>query len=193
MSITLTINGVAYTYPSGASDTNWAAEQVAAMQALTAVANASVQVLETNVTPVGTGADTTEDNLMTYSLPANTLSTNGMGVRVTALGVGVNTADATTVRAYFGSTLLGTLVLTASQVNSWRAEFEVFRTGAATQVTGCTITNGGTAQASQTTANTASATLSGAVTIKLTGQRASSGVANSVQQLYMAVELIPAA
>lgn len=193
MSITLTINGVAYTYPSGASDTNWAAEQVAAMQALTAVANASVQVLETNVTPVGTGADTTEDNLMTYSLPANTLSTNGMGVRVTALGVGVNTADATTVRAYFGSTLLGTLVLTASQVNSWRAEFEVFRTGAATQVTGCTISNGGTAQASQTTANTASATLSGAVTLKFTGQRASSSVANSVQQLYMLVELVPAA
>ena len=36
MSITLTIDGSAYPYPSNASDDNWAAQQVAAMQALAA-------------------------------------------------------------------------------------------------------------------------------------------------------------
>lgn len=36
MSITLVIDGTGYPYPSDASDTNWAAQQVAAMQALAA-------------------------------------------------------------------------------------------------------------------------------------------------------------
>lgn len=196
MSITLTIAGVAYSYPSGAADTNWAAQQVAAMQALVAVANAAPRVLETNVTPAGSGADTTEDNLMTYTLPAGTLSANGQGIRVTAMGAGVSTVDVTTLRCYFGASagaLVVSKVLQASQINVWRATFEVFRTGAATQVAFGTIFNGGTASTTVTGGNEPTSTLSSALTIKLTGQRASSSVANSVIQTAWAIEFIPAA
>lgn len=193
MSVNLTIGTTVYPYPSGAADTNWAAEQVAAMQALAAIATQAPRVLETNITPVGTGADTTEDNLMTYVLPAATLSADGMGVRVTAMGVGVSTADVTTLRVYFGSANVGAKILTASQINTWRVVFEVFRTGAATQVAGGIIGNGGSVNSTTTFGDLPTQTLSSNITIKLTGQRASSSVANSIQQLYMSVELIPAA
>lgn len=193
MSITLTIDGETYTYPSNAADTNWAAQQVAAMQALAAAHGSSVRVLATNVTPAGTGADTTEDNLMTYPLPAGTLSANGQCIRVTAMGIGVSTADATTLRCYFGSTAIVTKVLEASQINSWRAVFEVTRTGAATQVAGGTIENGATICSIANRITAVSETLSGAVTIKLTGQRASTSVANSIIQYLMTVEFLPAA
>lgn len=209
MTIAINILGVDYDAPSSAADTNWAADQVALEQALatglnntatdlteaeaniTALQGNRVKVLSKNVTPVGNGADTTEDNLMTYTVPGGTLASNGQCVRVTASGIGVNTADATTVRAYFGSALLGTLELTASQVNSWRAVFEVFRTGASAQVTSCVIINGGVAQKLQTTANTGTETLASDVVLKFTGQRASTATANSVQQLSMVVELLP--
>ena len=36
MSVNITIDGVVYPYPSGAADTNWAANQVAVMQAIAA-------------------------------------------------------------------------------------------------------------------------------------------------------------
>lgn len=189
--IDIDIFGTDYPVPSGAADTNWAAQQIAFEQALASAVNRAPRVLSLNVTPVGTGADTTEDNLMTYALPADTLSVNRMGVRVTAMGTGVNTADATTVRAYFGSTAVASKVLTASQANSWKVVFEVFRTGAATQIASGFVANGGTATDIAQASSLPSATLSGAVTIKLTGQRASSSVADSVAQYFMLVELIP--
>lgn len=144
--------------------------------------------LTTNVTVVGSGADTTEDDLMTYSLPASTLGSNGRGVRVTAWGDGVSTADVTTVRGYFGATAVLTKVLTASQANTWKAVFEVMRTGAATQIATGVLHNGGTATSFVQANSSPAETLSGAVTIKFTGQRAVSSVANSVRQLGMIIE-----
>lgn len=57
MSITLTINGVSYPYPNSAADTNWAAMQVAAMQALAAACTPPTWV---DLTPAGTWAGTME-------------------------------------------------------------------------------------------------------------------------------------
>lgn len=148
-------------------------------------------ILAKNITTVGSGADTTEDNLMTYSLPAATLGANAQGIRVTAWGDGANTADVTTIKGYFGATAVVTKVLTASQANTWWAEFEVFRTGATAQTASGTIQNGGTANSAAQTNAAPGETLSGAVTVKFTGQRATSSVANSLRQLGMTVELLP--
>lgn len=190
MSVTLTINGTAYTYPSGASDTNWAAEQVAAMQALTAVANAGVLVLETNTTPVG-NVNTGEDDLMTYSLPANTLNANAQGVRVTAWGRTPSNANAKTLKMYFGTTAVLSFSLTANQVNAWRASGIVMRTGAATQISDATLLQGGTATALAVALDAGpTATLSGAVTIKCTGAATTT---NDIVQEGMIVEFLPAA
>lgn len=143
-----------------------------------------------NTSVVGTGADTTEDNLMTYSLLANAMSADGKTVRVTAWGDGVSTADVTTVRGYFGATAVVTKVLTASQANTWRAEFTVTRTGATAQVASGEVKNGGTAASLAQSNSSPAETLSGAVTIKFTGQRATSSVANSIRQLGMLVEFL---
>ena len=193
MAISITVAGVSYSVPSSAVDTDWAAAQIAFEQALaaTVATGPAAQRLSSNVTPVGTGADTTEDNLMTYTLPAGTLASNGQGIRVTACGVGVSTADVTTLRCYFGSTAVVTKVLEASQPNFWRVQFEVFRTGPATQICTGIIGNGVTANSTSTGTAAASETLSAIVHLGFTGQRASTSVANSIQQLSMLVELIP--
>lgn len=141
-----------------------------------------------NSTAVGNAADTTEDNLITYSLPANALSVNNKAVRVTTWGSGVSTADATTVKCYFGATAVLTRILTASQANTWRATFEVVRTGATAQIATGAFINGGTVVTSVQSNASPGETLSGAVTIKCTGQRAVTSSANSVQQLGMVTE-----
>lgn len=143
-----------------------------------------------NTSAVGNAADTSEDNLMTYSLPAASMSSNGRGVRITAWGSGVSTTDVTTVRCYFGATAVTTKVLTASQANTWKADFAVIRTGATTQVASGSILNGGTTSSVTQATASPGETLSGAVTIKCTGQRATTSSANSVQQLGMVVEFI---
>lgn len=141
-----------------------------------------------NATAVGNAADTTEDNLMSYALPANSMDQNLRSVRVTAWGDGVSTADATTVKCYFGATAVVTKVLTASQANTWRTTFEVIRTGAATQVASGTLVNGGTASSTVQSNASPGETTSGAITIKCTGQRATTSSANSVRQLGMITE-----
>lgn len=209
MTVAISINGTDYDVPATAADTNWAADQVAFEQALAAAvttnttdiseADAAITVLEgnrvkvlsKNVTPVGNGADTTEDNLMTYALAGGTLATNAQGVRVTAWGDGVSTAEATTLRGYFGATLLTTRIFTASQANTWRVVFEVFRTGATTQTATGAVWQGGNTNVTIQTNAAPAETLSGAVTIKFTGQRAVSSTANSVRQLGMVVEFLP--
>lgn len=136
----------------------------------------------------GSGADTTEDNLTSYAVPAGAVAVNGRGLRVTAWGDGVSTADVTTIKGYFGATAVVTKVLTASQANTWRAEFEVVRTAATTQVaTGC-LFNGGTAATLVQSNSSPAETLANAITIKFTGQRTVSSVANSLRQLGLVVE-----
>lgn len=160
-----------------------------AMGATTAVVSYN-GTLTVNTSTVGSGADTTEDNLQTFAMVAGTISVNGRGVRYTASGDGVSTADVTTVRCYFGATVCATKVLTASQANTWRMQFEVLRTGAATQTCSGDISNGGTAGSVQQTNATPAETLANSITVKCTGQRATSSVANSVRQLTGVLETI---
>lgn len=147
-----------------------------------------------NVVPVGNAANTTENDLMLYTLPAGTLAVDGQGIRVTAWGTGVNTADATTLRGYFGATEVFEVILTASQPNLWRVTFDILRTGAATQA-GCTLINvspfsGGTHSAI-VQLSTPTEILNNAIIIKLTGQRASTAVADSITQVAMLVQQLP--
>ena len=65
-------------------------------------------VLNVNTTAVG-NVTTGEDNLITYSLPANTLSVNGMALRIVAWGLTANNANAKTLKVYFGTVVIGTL------------------------------------------------------------------------------------
>ena len=148
-----------------------------------------VGTLSVNTTAVGNvGAGT--DDLMTYSLPANSLSANGKGVRVTISGRVANNANAKTLTFMFGASTVN-IALRSTLDQAWFAVFHIIRTGANTQIiTGDTHTS----VANLTTTNegavvdtTATETDSGAITIKCTAV----GVAdNDVVQKFMMVEFI---
>lgn len=141
-------------------------------------------VINVNTTAVGNvGAG--EDDLITYSLPANTLTTNGQGVRTT-MWFSLTTANAKIVKAYFGATLVYNQA-GASQVTAGAIylEMTVVRTGAATQLcaaAGSSII--GTWERGEVAS--AAETLSGAVTIKATGEAVAN---NDIQQLAQIVEV----
>lgn len=156
----------------------------------TAANQSAIGTFSKNMTVVGNAADTSEDNLMTSALPNNGLNVDGRGIRVTAWGDGVSTADVTTVKCYFGATAVVTKVLTASQANTWRAVFEVLRTAATTQTASGTLWNGGAANSTAQTNSAPGETLANSITVKCTGQRATTSTANSVRQLGMIVEVL---
>lgn len=117
---------------------------------------------------------TSEEVLATYTLPANALSANGKGVRITAWTTGTGAGQKIT-RIRFGG-LAGTIV--AGTVSSGGAGVHVvhatvLRTGAATQVAmGQGFINGGSAN---NTGSSPTQTLSGTVDIVVTGTSAVAG------------------
>lgn len=145
------------------------------------------RVLSINTTTVGNVTGGTDD-LMTYSLPANTLSASGHTLRVTVGGRTAANANVKTVTFNFGSTATTINPATAAPNNvSWEADFVITRTGAATEITFGSSRFGSVFQGSYRT--TPTETLSGAVTIKCTGLSGSSAT-DDIQQDYMLVEAL---
>lgn len=142
-------------------------------------------VLTVNLTAVG-NVTTGEDDLMSYSLPASTLSANGMGVRVTSWGITANNANTKTVKMYFGTAVM-TQALTASIAGSWHIQGVSFRTGAATQDNSYALNQGATDIAhAEFVATTVDETA--AIAIKCTGE--SSSATDDIIQEGQLVELI---
>jgi hypothetical protein len=145
-----------------------------------------LQRLAANVTPVSNGT-TVETDLMTYDLPADTLSANGMAIDVLAFGTSANNANVKTVKVYFGATVVLSFTV-ADTATPWRVRMHVMRTGAATQVatadatgtTGTGVLGGGAAPAEDLTTDT---------TIKVTGQ--SDTASADLTQVALSVRLVP--
>ena len=97
----------------------------------TGLSNA-VGVADVNNTAVG-NVGTGTDDLMTYSLPTNSLSGNEKGVKITAWGTFANNANAKTLTLAFGSATILTNALTINVAATWYIEAYVFRTGTDTQ------------------------------------------------------------
>lgn len=92
-------------------------------------------VLNVNTTAVGNVGASGPDDLQTYQLPANSLTTTGRGIRIRAWGTTANTANAKTVRLTIGPTptALITKILNVSVAGTWELEACIIRTGASTQ------------------------------------------------------------
>jgi hypothetical protein len=88
--------------------------------------------ISVNVTDVG-NVSTGEDDLMTYSLPANVLSADLKAIRVTAWGTYGATANTKQIKAYFAGTSV-TIANHSVNTGDWAAEMTIVRTGASTQV-----------------------------------------------------------
>lgn len=94
-----------------------------------------VGALEVNTTSDGNTGLSTDSPLQTaYSLPANSLSGNDKGVRITHWGTGAANANTKTLTAFFGTTRIIEAASTTANALSWKIVVHVFRTGASTQV-----------------------------------------------------------
>lgn len=125
-------------------------------------------VTTTGAGNVGTG----EDDLASYSVPANTLAVNGQSLWYEVWGKVAGNANAKTIRVKFGTDTVFTSLNMASSVGTWRIRGRIIRTGAATQLTMSDhVQDGGAFAAASSTGLTQ--TLSGALTFKVTGEAVS--------------------
>lgn len=122
-----------------------------------------------------TTAVTTEETLWSQSLPASTLTTDGSALMIRAFGNFAANGNTKTIKMKFGSTSITANNVTAAPNGaSWYAEMIVSRISGSSQYVFENAKVGSAAQAAQTTA--ASETLSGAITMSITGQN---GTANA--------------
>lgn len=143
--------------------------------------------LSINTTAVG-NVGTGEDDLITYSMPANTLASNGNGIRITAWG-NVNHNGTNIVRLYFGTQLLEEITISGTSDHRWRAVATVWRTGTSAQVFEAQMNehNGGSSS-SAVDNGTATEDETAIIIIKCTGDALND---NDIVQKGLMVELIP--
>ena len=126
-----------------------------------------------DTTPVS-NSGTGETNLMTYSLPANTMGTDADYVLLDLSGEFVSPTGNSRLRVYFGSTVIFDTTALAFTTGTWRFQAKVTRTSSTDQVAVTTF-SGDTTLVPVTGRTAAPAeTMSGAITIKVTGQGAAS-------------------
>lgn len=134
-------------------------------------------VFAVDTTSAQTAANTSETDLVTDSLDANSLSANGKGVKVKAWGTFAANGNTKTVKLYFGATVIATVTGAYNGV-AWEVEAIVLRTGATTQEAGGHGLVSG--QSPTVTRSAPGETLSGAVTIKATGQNGTAAAGDIV-------------
>lgn len=143
-------------------------------------------VLSVNTTSTGNGADTSEDTLLSYSLPAKTLSAAPKGLKIRAWGNTAANADNKTMKLYFGSEVIATATA-ATNAKGWYLELEVYKTAANAQV----VFGKGQVDTTNVTPliTTGAETDTAAITIKVTGQ-AGTGNANDIVAKGLIVEML---
>lgn len=136
---------------------------------------AGAVVLANSSTNVTTTLVATEQDLFNFPVLANTLSANNQFLVLTFRDRNAATANTKQLRMYFGATLIGDTTAVASNNNWWNGDCIIWRTGAATQKAICgaaNITNTGswaTGSGGGMNISTPAETLSGPVTIRITG------------------------
>jgi hypothetical protein len=132
---------------------------------------------------IGTG----EDNLMSYTLPANAMNAASRGVRITAYGYTATNANAKTLRVYFGATLIGSLSLTTGQFSSWRCDGEVLWEAGSLMRATMQIVQGGTVTNFDCKGTTVTHDPTTSALIRVTGEATADF---DIEQIGMIVEFI---
>jgi hypothetical protein len=131
------------------------------------------RLLTTDTTVVATSG-TGEDNLTSYTLPANTLAVNGQSIRITAYGTQTGDAGNKTVRLYFGGLNIGATPVPDTTHRNWSFACVLTRTTTTDSIL-VTVANVGTNSATLGDNSTAvsapsGVSHSGTIIIKCTGQ-----------------------
>jgi hypothetical protein len=128
-----------------------------------------VGVVNSDTTAVG-NVDGGEDDLITYSLLANSLSGNGKGLQVTFFGTTAANANNKTLKIYFGASQILTTGAVGANDKDWKVTAIILRDGATSQI--C-ISEGRFNDTEVEPAFTdAAEDETGAITIKATGESA---------------------
>lgn len=125
----------------------------------------TLYVTTTQTGNIGTG----EDDVASFSVPANTLATDGDSLWFEASGTATNNANAKTLRVRFGTSGTTQVFSQAYTINvggQWTLAGRVIRTGAATQKGYCAMEGNQVRTANAVT--NLNQTLSGAVTLRVT-------------------------
>jgi hypothetical protein len=142
-------------------------------------------VLHVNTTSVGTDANTTEKDLMTYTIGAAKLSA-GKVVRLTAYLANAATATTKTGRLYFGGTTI-TAYSASTNGTKVRLVAEVFVTGAAAQKFAGNSFFG--AAVGETRSGTIAADTTAGIIVKVTGQNGTANLNDIVCEAFL-VEIL---
>lgn len=135
---------------------------------------ASVQL---STAGIGNGADTTDDTLFSYTLPANALAMVGSGLEIEAFGTFASNGNNKRARLFFGSIAQGTGIVTSAGI-AWRLHMKVFKTGSSLQLA---IFDGLiSATATNLTITMPNQTDTAPIVIMVTGASPTSGAANDV-------------
>lgn len=112
-----------------------APQDLTAGQAAAIIGTGALDVDTSATGNVGTG----EDTIATYTIPANTLASNGDSVWFEASGLAANNSNSKTLKVYFGSAEIMAAVDTDWGLE-WTLRGRVIRTGTATQKAYCDFT-----------------------------------------------------
>ncbi len=132
-----------------------------------------------NQTGVGNGADTTEDTLKSFTLPANALDAAGRGVFIYAWGKYSADLNTKTAKLYFGASSVSAQTAAAAGNTAWALEMVVGKAAANQQVISAQSIVG-TAHGGVTNSTAGVDTDTAGIVIKLTGQDSTSAAANRI-------------
>lgn len=126
-------------------------------------------VSTSSVGNVGVG----EDDLATYSVPGNSLVTNGQALQFMIAGTIATNVNAKRIRVKFGGSTIfdtGAAGIPISAAIDWTIKGMIVRTGATTQKCMVEMNTNNATLAAYADYSTASETLSSASTLKITGE-----------------------
>ena len=132
--------------------------------------------IQKSVTTIGSSATNTTQTLISYSLPANTLSRVGSGIMVTAWGRKANNAAGVTFALNVGGTTINTGNIATSGGISWQFISEVYKQASNIQEQMYVGQVGTTVVAPKSTSDTSTDTA--AITITMQALDASAGQSN---------------
>lgn len=137
--------------------------------------------IEVNTTAAGTPASTTETDLQTYSIPANSMGTNGDSVYFEMSFTTAANANTKRLRIKYGATTMYDSTALALNAATITVRGRIIRTGAATQTYYIEVHSNSALLVATSATGTAAETLSGAVTLKSTGQNGTATANDLVQ------------
>lgn len=141
-----------------------------------------------SITAVG-NITTGVDDLITQTIAASTLATDGDRLRITSVVSLAANANSKQILAKYGSTTAYDSTAQVANAGTLVIEVVVTRTGAATQNVSARVNSSNALFASTANFTTAAETLSGSVTFKLTGEGVST---DDIIQRSLLIEYLPA-